>query len=67
MKVIIEQDGTKRELIGEFLLLASSDDLIAISLCIKKALEEDEYSYGWITIRNPPKVVPNLKPKGWSE
>jgi hypothetical protein len=73
MKIVIGHSITKREILGEFSILGSKEDLERISQQIQASLAAHEsqygqpFCYGWIDIRdrldNP--AMTNLKPKGW--
>jgi hypothetical protein len=53
VKILIEHYGLKRALEGTgFNICGSREDLLRIANQIKERADSDQFSYGWIKIRN---------------
>lgn len=76
MKIVIEHDGLKRTIDGEFRICGAADDLVRLAEQITRQAEHriDSTtglgSYGWVDIREPigndPRSV-NCPPVGWRQ
>lgn len=64
MKIIIEKDGIKREILGPFNICGSANDLATIVRCIDS---ENIITYGWVKISEREPFTPNTPPRAWSE
>lgn len=65
MKVIIEQDGVKRQIEGPFWMCVSNRDAQHIIDALQKLLNEG-IAYGWLPITElPPPSMSSTSPQGW--
>lgn len=67
MKLVIEQKGVKRSLVGDFCLCASREDLESLKTQIENRLKSSDFVMAWMDIRDPLPTVPNTTTKEWSE
>lgn len=72
MKIVIEHKKMKREINGTgFNICGSAQDLIRIATEIKRQATSDEFSYGWILVRDYQEdehtAGPNSPPLSWIE
>lgn len=66
MRIIIDSEGIKREVLGEFTICVDRKTLIALQSSIS-VIESNEWTYGWIDIRPPmPPGTKNSKPISWN-
>lgn len=68
MKLIIEFNGVKREIDGDFAVCGSGRDLQLLMCALRERVgngNEPQFSYGWIEVREPLPRVANLKPIPW--
>ncbi len=68
MKIVISQQGVKRELIGPYDICLSRQDLETLLDRLNETYQEN-FAYGWIGIYERPRVevVPNTTPLPWKE
>jgi hypothetical protein len=70
MNLVIQKDGIKRELAGEFGICTSRDDLKSLCDQLNAALqlwEANGFAYGWLEIRREMDIAANTKPIGWGD
>lgn len=64
MEIIIDHNGIKRKIAGEFSLCGSARDLQILVDAIEDRLR-GEFNYGWIEIHEPLPGTPNSPPIDW--
>jgi hypothetical protein len=65
MKLVIEHSTTKREIVGIFNLCGSRKDLMNLAAQINNRLDDDSWSYGWMTVYPETTILANTEPKPW--
>jgi len=66
MKIIIEHEGTKREINGPFNICIKEKDLITLSNKLNKVRKrKGGFYYGWIKIKESAEFLANTEPKPW--
>lgn len=67
MKYVIDFGSTKREIGGPFGICGSRADLAIIAECIRAALADDGWAYGWVAVYERHKGSSDQKPIGWED
>lgn len=69
MKIIIEFDGVKREINGDFSICGSGRDLKLLMQMLRDKIGDDggSFGYGWVQIREPLTTATNTAPIGWKD
>ena len=67
MKLIIEHDGAKREIVGAFNICGSKEDLLHLAIVINSHYVDSKGVYGWININDVQKSITNEPPISWRE
>jgi len=76
MRILIEQNGVKREIVGPFAICMGREDAENLVSCVREQLNrhcgddpEHRFSYGWIDIVDKHRAEPtgNLPPMPWIE
>jgi hypothetical protein len=65
MKLVIEHSETKRTIDGAFSICGSRGDLSALVVQLQARLDDDSWSYGWVTVYPALQQKSNTAPKGW--
>lgn len=62
MKIIIDHQGCKREINGNFQICLSREDAQDMIRCL-----EQMQTFGWVDVFNRPKSTTNQAPIGWRD